>query len=73
MITYYIITPDEVYLEMIKNNKIKSNAKLNDLESMDCSIDESTNFFDSLIFKFSASFLMGTLISDNIFLRLGII
>lgn len=72
MMTYYLTTPDEFYSELIKSNK-SSLSKLNDLESLECPIDESNYIFDSLLFKFSAAFLMGTLISDNVFLRLGII
>ena len=72
MLTYYLTTPDDFYSEIIKSNK-SSLAKINDLETTECPVDESYYIFDSLLFKFSASFLMGTLISDNIFLRLGII
>lgn len=70
--TYYLTTPDEFYSEIIKNNK-SSLSKLNDLDNFECPVDESNYIFDSLVFKFSAAFLMGTIISDNIFLRLGII
>jgi len=72
IMTYHLTTSDEFYREIIQNNKSYL-AKLNDLENLECPLDESNYIFDSLLFKFSAAFLMGTLISDNIYLRLGVI
>lgn len=76
MMTYYLITPDDVFTEIIKNENQKllsSNAQIKSFDNLDCPIDDTVFIFDSLLFKFSAAFLMGTMISDNLFLRLGII
>lgn len=75
MLTYYIMAPDDFFTEIINNEKqrlISSNAFIENLDSLDCPKEEAY-IFDSLLFKFSAAFLMGTILSDNIFIRLGII
>lgn len=70
-LTYYIGFYDENIMdnqkEMFKN---PNGAELDDI---DCDSEDAGFIFGSLFYKFSTAFLAGSLLSDKVFLKLGVI
>ncbi len=70
-LTYYI----GFYEENFINDKTESLKNSNEVELDDINCDEEdTGFvFGSLFYKFSTAFLAGSLLSDKVFLKLGVL
>jgi uncharacterized membrane protein SpoIIM required for sporulation len=69
-LTYYI----GFYDENIKDNQKKIfNQNEADLDYINCDEADEGFVFGSLFYKFSTAFLAGSLLSDKVFLKLGVI
>ena len=69
-LTYYVAFYDE---SNFKIDEIASTQNGANFEDHDCEDDDYTDLIGSLFYKFSAAFLAGSLLSDKVFLKLGII
>ena len=69
-LTYYIGFYDE---NIIDNQKKIFNQNEADLDHINCDEVDEGFIFGSLFYKFSTAFLAGSLLSDKVFLKLGII
>ena len=70
-LTYYI----GFYEENIMDNQKEISKNSNEPESdeINCDEDDTGFIFGSLFYKFSTAFLAGSLLSDKVFLKLGVI
>lgn len=69
-LTYYIGFYDE---NIIENEKDSYNSNEVNLEDINCDEIDEGFVFGSLFYKFSTAFLAGSLLSDKVFLKLGVI
>lgn len=70
-LTYYIGFYDENIIDNQKEISINSNQA--ELDEINCDEDDTGFVFGSLFYKFSTAFLAGSLLSDKVFLKLGVI
>ena len=66
-LTYYVAFFDET------NFKIDASQINENYENYDCEDDDYTDLIGGLFYKFSAAFIAGSLLSDKVFLKLGLI
>jgi len=70
-LTYYIGFFDENIFE--KKFEILGNQNEADIDELNCDEDDGGFIFGNLIYKFATAFLAGSLLSDKVFLKLGIL
>ena len=69
-LTYYVAFYDE---SNFKIDEISSGSTTENYEEYDCEDDDYTDLIGGLFYKFSAAFIAGSLLSDKVFLKLGLI
>lgn len=69
-LTYYIGFYDE---NIVDQKEMLNNPTEAGLDDINCDEDDGGFVFGSLFYKFSTAFLAGSLLSDKVFLKLGVI